>query len=183
LKEKGRLVLEGDGESDEVLKKAKIDDARLLVVATGNDSNNILSVIKGRSLNPRIYIVARAKMRENYQKMTEYADLVVSPTVVGAALMALGETPNVSRFVHTILNIQEGQRLWELSIASASSAVGKTVRDLALKERFNISLVALRSGKEFVVNPDVDLQVKAGDVLIALGEHPQAKEARKFLGS
>jgi len=183
LEAKGHLVLEGDGGSDEVLKRAKVEDARLVIVATGVDSDNILTVIKARTPNRKVYIVARAKMRENYQKIAEYADLVVSPTLVGASLMALGESPGVSRFVHRILNIQEGHRLWEYSILPSSKADGKTVRELGLKERFNVSLVALRSGEDYVVNPVLETPVKSGDVLIMLAEESEFERATEFLES
>jgi voltage-gated potassium channel len=183
LANKDRFVVEGDGASEAILKTAKIEEARLLVVATGNDSNNILTVIKGRSLNPKIYIVARAKMRENYQKIAEYADLVVSPTFVGASLMALGETPEVSRFVHGILNLQDGQRLWEVTVRATSEAVGKTLRALEFKERFNASLLAIRTGHEFQVNPNLDSKTKPGDVLVLLAEETSFKKIRKLLES
>lgn len=140
-------------------------------------------MIKAWTLNPKVYIVARAKMRENYQRIAEYADLVVSPTLVGASLMALGENPEVSRFVHRILNVQEGHRLWEYSILPSSKTAGKTVEELGLKEHFNVSLVALRSGEDYVVNPALETPVKSGDVLIMLAEESEFKRATKFLES
>jgi Trk K+ transport system NAD-binding subunit len=181
LKAKSCFVIEGDGGSEDVLLRARIADSRLLVVATGDDSDNILTVIKGRSLNPKIYIVARAKLSENYQKIAEYADLVVSPTLVGAALMALGETPEVSRFVHGILNLRDSQRLWEIAVPSTSITIGKTLGELQLKKRFNATLVAVRTKRDFQVNPDLTWFIKPNDVIVLLANRTSFEAARNYL--
>ena len=88
--ERGMLWVHGDSAQDDNLLAAHIKDARGLVAATGDDSQNVYVSLTARGLNPDLYIVARASSPGAEQKLRKAgADEVVLPHVIGGKEMAL----------------------------------------------------------------------------------------------
>ena len=86
----GFLWVHGDSAEDENLLAAHVGDARGLVAATGDDSQNVYVSLTARGLNPDLYIVARASSPGAEQKLRKAgADEVVLPHVIGGKEMAL----------------------------------------------------------------------------------------------
>ena len=61
LEEAGYDVVAGDATREEVLLEAGIERARGLVAVVHSDASNVYIVLTARSLNPDLYIVARAE--------------------------------------------------------------------------------------------------------------------------
>ncbi len=88
--ERGLPWVHGDSAQDENLLAAHIKDARGLVAATGDDSQNVYVSLTARGLNPELYIVARASRPDAEEKLRRAgADEVVLPHVIGGKEMAL----------------------------------------------------------------------------------------------
>ncbi|MXY59010.1 MAG: hypothetical protein F4Y96_00500 [Chloroflexi bacterium] len=88
--ERSMLWVHGDSAQDENLLAAHIKDARGLVAATGDDSQNVYVSLTARGLNPELYIVARASRPDAEEKLRRAgADAVVLPHVIGGKEMAL----------------------------------------------------------------------------------------------
>lgn len=86
----GFLWVHGDSAEDDNLLAAHVRDARGLVAATGDDSQNVYVSLTARGLNPGLYIVARASNPGAEQKLRKAgADQVVLPHVIGGKEMAL----------------------------------------------------------------------------------------------
>ncbi|MGH9203612.1 MAG: potassium channel family protein, partial [Vicinamibacterales bacterium] len=58
------LLVEGDATSDVVLRDAGIASARSLLAASDSDTGNTFIVLTARSVNPNLFIVARAAQPE-----------------------------------------------------------------------------------------------------------------------
>ncbi|MDG5776391.1 NAD-binding protein [Haloarculaceae archaeon H-GB2-1] len=95
LRNRDVTVLTADPSDEEPLRKAGIEDARAIIVATNDDAEDALAVLTARALNPDIRIVAAATDRENVNKLRRAgADEVISPAVIGGHLLvesALGQ--------------------------------------------------------------------------------------------
>ncbi len=88
--EHGILCVHGDSTQDEHLLAAHVQEARGLVAATGDDSQNVYVALTARGLNPDLYLVARASRPEAGEKLRRAgADEVVLPHVIGGREMAL----------------------------------------------------------------------------------------------
>ena len=88
--ERGLPWVHGDSAQDENLLAAHVKDARGLVAATGDDSQNVYVSLTARGLNPDLYIVARASRPDAEEKLRRAgADEVVLPHVIGGKEMAL----------------------------------------------------------------------------------------------
>lgn len=88
LADRGFNVLTGDSSNEEVLKKARIEETRAVLVATNNDAEDALSVLTARDLNTEGYIVAAATKRENSGKLKRAgADTVISPQSIASEIL------------------------------------------------------------------------------------------------
>jgi voltage-gated potassium channel len=95
LSERDIDVLTADPSDEETLRRASVEDARAVVVATVNDAEDALAILTARQLNPEVRIVAAANQTENVQKLKRAgANTVISPATIGGKLLvrsALGE--------------------------------------------------------------------------------------------
>jgi voltage-gated potassium channel len=88
LTEREIPVIIADPSDDEPLHRARIEDARAIVVATNNDAQDALAILTARQLAPDTRIVAGATDRENEPKLNRAgADTVISPSVLGGRLL------------------------------------------------------------------------------------------------
>ncbi|MFC4436568.1 MULTISPECIES: NAD-binding protein [Natrialbaceae] len=107
LSDRDIRVLTANPSDEEPLKRAKIADARAVLVATNDDAQDAMAVLTARELRPDVRIVTAATDRENTRKLKRAgADDVVSLAELGAHLLvrsALGEdeSPLVSKLLET----------------------------------------------------------------------------------
>jgi monovalent cation:H+ antiporter-2, CPA2 family len=59
-----------------------------------------------------------------------------------------------------------------------SPACGRTIRELDLRARTGVTIVAVTRGGQPTTNPSPDFQLESGDVLVLVGTHKQLDEAR-----
>jgi len=86
---KGYLVLQGDVLSEETLKAAGMERARMLIAAMGSDADNVFITLTAKGINPKVKVVARAEREESIKKLKQAgATEVVMPSVIGGKAMA-----------------------------------------------------------------------------------------------
>lgn len=167
-------VIVGDGSDDDALRAAGIERARGVAVAAGMGAESIFATLSARQLNPNVYIVARAETAADLVKARRAgADAVVSPYGIGGWRMAHGLLrPTASHFLDlATLAAHEDIMLEEFLVPPDSSAVGKTCRDLRIREQHNVSVVAiLRTDGSMLAAPGADDRLEAGDVVIVVGK-------------
>jgi len=73
------LAIQDDGTKDEVLKKARIDQARGLIAAFGDDADNTYVILAARDLNPPMPIIARANNEDAIKKYSKQEPITSSP--------------------------------------------------------------------------------------------------------
>lgn len=88
LTEENVEVLRAEPSDEASLRRAQIDSARAILVATEDDGDDALSILSARQVNPNVRIVAAASQRENVGKLKRAgADNVISPAVIGSRLL------------------------------------------------------------------------------------------------
>ncbi|MFC3956953.1 NAD-binding protein [Halovivax cerinus] len=81
-------VVAADPSDEEPLRRARIDRARAVVVATNDDATDALAILTARELRPDVRIVASATDRESTRKLHRAgADAVISPSQLGGHLL------------------------------------------------------------------------------------------------
>jgi voltage-gated potassium channel len=88
LSDRDISVITADPSDEEPLRRAKIDRAAAILVATNQDAQDALAILTARQLAPNTRIVAAATDRENTRKLEHAgADTVISPSLLGGHLL------------------------------------------------------------------------------------------------
>jgi voltage-gated potassium channel len=172
LEESGYYFVTGDATREEVLLEAGIERARGLVSVVSSDAGNVYIVLTARSLNPKLFIVARAEEMGAEKKLLRAgADRVESPYEMGGRKMAHTILrPTVTTFME--LAFAEGVEwsMEEITVRQGSSLVGVALKDSGIRQELDLILVAIkRADGEMLFNPTLETTILAGDTLIALG--------------
>ena len=174
----GYLTIHSDGTKDESLKQARIENARGIIIALGDDASNLYTTLTAQELNSKLPIVARANSEEAERKLLQAgADRVVAPEAIGGAIMArLALRPKAVEFIETVLFGREKQLLVEeIEAAEGSPLVGSTIKDI--EEQFTgIRILALKEKNGVLVpNPGLHTVVEKESSLTFFGTLEQLR--------
>ncbi len=187
LREANIAHVEGDAADDEALKQAGIARARALIAVTPTDAVNTFIVLSARGLRPDLSIIARADSVQNEAKLYRAgATKVVSPHNLGGRWMGVTAlNPAVTEFIEAMTEMDHANFvLHEFTVEGASSFVGQSFGESALKPKTGALVVAIRQGANqhrFVPNPADDLRLSEGDILIAIGSVSQLNALAKLV--
>jgi voltage-gated potassium channel len=181
------LPLHGDATADDLLRKAGVERAKVLITVVGSDSANLYITLTARLLCPGLLIVARAEEEEAEAKLRKVgANKVISPYLAGGhrAVQAVYR-PTVLHFMEMatrpeFLDLQ----IEEVRLAPASPLCGQTVRGSKLQHDLGVVVVGvLRPDGELLYNPPGETGLEAGAVLIALGQRRQLDRLEQLAGT
>ena len=101
---RGFLHLVGDATDEEVLEKAGIERASVLVTALASDAANVFITLTSRELSPDLLIIARAEQPTTPKKLRQAgANHVIMPAVIGAhRIVSLLTNPTAVEFVELV---------------------------------------------------------------------------------
>ncbi len=169
------LTIQGNAAREEVLREARIDQARGLMASVSTDEENVFIVITARFLNPGLRIVTRANLPESIEILKRAgADFVICPQEIGAHRLASAALrPRVNSFLDVILKSETlDLTLDEVEVSPEAEIVGKSLRELDLPSRVGLILVAIKPHDQdtFQFNPSASTVIHAHDTIIALGK-------------
>ena len=194
LQEMGYRSISGDATEDETLLDAGITQAARLIATLDNDNDNIVTVLSARELNPKLWIASRLVHPNAEHKLRRAgANEIVWPYDYGGRRLALTVLrPHVAQFLsQVVFDEGRGAEMDELELGENSPLTGKTLKELALRSRFGITVIALYCTHEkhegetggFVLNPGPNTRLHAGDVLIVVGTRAQLHKLHHTLKS
>ena len=174
----GCLIIHGDATKDESLKQARIDSARGIIIALGDDADIIYTTLAAKELNAMLPIVARANNEDAERKLQQAgANRIVAPEAIGGARMArLALRPQAVEFIETVLFGREKQLLVEeIEAGEESPLVGSTIKEI--EERFpGVRILALKKKDGALIpNPGPHSTVEKESSLTAFGTLEQLK--------
>ena len=173
----------GDVTDDKVLLAAGVEHARALIAALDTDADNVYVTLSARALRPDILIIARARDETSTAKlMRAGANRTVKPQLMGGRrLGAFALQPHVAEFLDVVMHDESLDfRLEQFEVLPTSPHIGTTVRQMAAHLPTGALLIALRRpGRPFEANPDPDIVLEEGSVLIALGTADELTTLRK----
>ena len=177
----GHLVVEGDATRDDVLLAAGITRAKALITAVDTDATNVYVTLSARSLNPKLFIVARANEEGSESKLRQAgADRAVSPyTRAGRQIAELATRPRVADFIDFALS--HGQlsfSIEELEVVAGGPLAGQTVANLTGRG-IHVMAIVTHGPRQFETNPPMDRVLEAGDQLIVSGTAEVLKDLRE----
>ena len=170
LAEHGVRYIPGDPADESVLRQAGIERARGLICAVDSDAANVFITLTARALNQDLRIVARASDRASIDKLVRAgADEVVSPYgLTGRRMAVLAVQPSVLE-VLDLLNLGSDTRLEEVAVRAGTHLDSLTIAE-ARTRYAGVAILALKKpGSEVSANPDHEVHLAPGDLIVALG--------------
>jgi trk system potassium uptake protein TrkA len=158
-----------DATDAKALKESGIANVDTAVVSIGeNIEASILIVVQLKELGVK-EVVAKA-ITPLHGKVLEKlgVDRVVYPEKEMAIRVA--HSLLVGEFIEEI-PIGEKHSLFELK--AFDFMLGKTLRELDIRRRFGVSVLAIKRGENLIVNPMGDEKILPGDILVVLGTTEQ----------
>jgi trk system potassium uptake protein len=171
-------VLLGDACEPYVLDEAKLGEAEVIVAATGDDEDNLVTSLLAKQEFAVPRVLARVNHSENEWMFTEQwgVDAAVSPPHILTALVE--EAVTVGDIVR-LLKLERGKvTLVELTLKEGSKVLGKPMYELRLP--LDSAIVAIIR-EEHVVIPQPETVLAEGDELIAIARPEVEEELRSAL--
>jgi len=171
---KGYAALPYDSTVEESLTQVGIGRAAGLVACLGEDSLNLFVVLAARSLNPDIYIVARANRSENELKLKRAgANRVALPYQIGGYHMAsMALRPNVVDYMD-IMSGKNGTselEVEEMVVGEKSRLAGRRLGKALAEGEVGATVIAINGADGTSrVRPTGKEVIYPGDRLIILG--------------
>jgi voltage-gated potassium channel len=177
--------LVGDATDDDILAQANLAAARGIVAALASDKDNLYVTVAARQTVPGIRIVARCAEISHIEKLKRAgADAVVSPNFIGGMrLVSEMMRPAVVRFLDEMLrDTRAAYRFEEIQLGGGVEAVGATLGEARVRERFGMTVLAMRKGENgsWIYNPDPHERLGPGMTLVVLGSADQVTELRRI---
>lgn len=179
-----RVFVEGDAASEEVLRNAGVERAKGLICAVDSDERAVYITLAARSLNPKLYIIARAGWPESMRRLElAGADRVVSPYQMGGQRMAeMALRPGVVDVVDSLRAGSGDIIVEEFAVPAGWPRSGQTLAQAGLLGAGAARVLAVRRGAtELVVGPLPDQPVREGDHLVVLGSMEEIDRSANLL--
>ena len=173
------LVVLGDACEPYVLEEAKLGEADVIVAATGDDEDNLVTSLLAKQEFAVPRVLARVNHAANEWMFTEQwgIDAAVSPPHILTALVE--EAVSVGDLVR-LLKLERGRvTLVELVLSEDSSVAGRPMYELRLPVDSAIVAV-IRDGH--VVIPQPETVLVPGDELMAIATSEVEDDLRNALG-
>lgn len=183
VSQRGFLWVRGDASEEHVLEEAGVALARAVVACVNTDADNVLITLTVKGIAAQCDVIARAKADENERKLIRAgADRVISPSTIGGRRIAQVLTrPTVADFLDGIGGGGVDYTLEEIPIFPGSDLAGVTLRDARIRERFECTVLALRTGGDNHLDshPSPTRNLEVGDILVVMGSEDEVKAMRE----
>ncbi len=173
-KQQGMEQVVGDAEDENVLKQARIEEARFCIIAVNDDNVNIFTTLMARNLNPVIRILARANEPSSVEKLYRAgADYVALLPMIGGQAIAriiLADTVTI------LLELPNNDLV---ILKQVRSTYPKSLNWLTRKTGARI--IGIERTDRSIVAPDPEEILSEGDAVIAVGNTEQLKKFIRLL--
>ena len=165
-----------DARDADVLRKLGVENFDRAIVAVGSDlAASALITMHLKSLNVP-YIMCKAH-DDTYKSILEKlgADKVVIPEREVADKLALGLT-----HAGVMEYIELSQEFGIVEMEPIPAWVGKTIRELELRNTYGVNVIAVRSQEDTIkIPPDIDTPIPADVVMVMLGKYEMFENLKR----
>jgi len=180
----GMAAIRADATRDESLREAGVEHARGFIAALATDADNVFVILSVKTLNPGLTVVTRAAEENSEEKLRRAgAGTVFSPySIAGHRLAQALIRPHVVQLLDFAgeaigLNVTMEQ----LRVPSDRASGPRRLSTLTPRESGLIVLAIGKADGRMIFNPDAEIDVSGGDVLIVMGEQPNLRSLENSL--
>jgi len=210
MRKKGEPIHYGDGSSKEILHKMGIERARLLVVAISDPVSTRRIVSIARQANADVYIIVRTRYLIEVDDLKSLGADEVIPEEFETSIEIFSRVLHRYSFPRNAIldmidkirsNSYTALRGVELPrhklfekyewlpeieidgyrIPEDSHLNEKTIKELQIRKKTGITVIAVRRGKSVHTNPEPDFRLKAEDFLLFTGDRESMNNALDYL--
>lgn len=156
----------GDARDKEVLRALGAKDFECAIVAIGDNlADSVLATMNLKELGVP-YIVCKAADETHRQVLIKLgADKVVIPEQEQADRLAKNlSSPNVLDY------IELSDAYGIIEIPAPVKWQGKSLKELNVRAKLGVNIIAVKSGGEINVSPAADYRITSDDIMVVLGE-------------
>jgi len=206
----GEPLIYGDITRKDVLLRAGIDCAKVIVFAVSDNTATRLAVRLARELNPSIFILIRTRYASDVDELYKLgADQVIpeefetSIEIFSRVLHEYHVPGNIIanqvqlvRFggykmlrgvsldqenLGRVAALFAGATVDNIQLDPGAPAVGKTLRELDIRKNTGATVIAIAREGEANTNPGPDFQLQSDDIVVLIGGHANLDQAVNLL--
>lgn len=166
----------GDAQDKEVLRALGVRDMDCAIVSIGDDlAASVLITMNLMELEVP-YIVCKAH-DETHRRVLEK---------LGANRVVIPEQENAQRLgrslhSHNVLEyIELSEDYGILEIPAPRSWIGKTLKELNVRAKLGVNIIAVQSSEKTNVSPSADYQIQEADIMVVLGDNYSLEAVQKL---
>ncbi len=166
----------GDGQDKEVLRALGARNFDCAVVAIGDNlAASVLTVMNLQELGvPRLVCKAHDEMHRRVLEKLGVDQVVVPELEQAQRLARILQSHNVLDYIE--LSSDYGI----LEVPAPKSWADKTIRELNVRAKMDINIIAVKNGEKTMVSPSADYRICGDDVLAVLGDTAALEAMQKL---
>lgn len=170
------LIINGNAAEIEILEKANVKKANMVVAATGREETNLISCLLAKHINPRCKVFARIEHPQQSDVFRKLGiDEVIYPEI--AAADYLSELINTPDLVDLAIIHRGGAEMLEVELKNGNKVTGKTLGELELPE--GSLVVGIYEGDKIKI-PTPDFVFRAGDRVLIIAKKNALDKVKKL---
>ena len=197
LQKNGYNAIYGHAQYESVLEHAHIKHATNLLLSLEETSTKASIIKTAKKLNPDINIIVRTKFTEDIEYLYKTGANYVVPVELESSMEMFSKTLNNYLVPHEEIEktlalirskgyeaLRKKEQKIEISkinipdfeistliIHKKSIALNKSIKDLDLRNKTGISILAVKKSNKVITNPDINLILEENDIIYTLGNH------------
>ena len=166
----------GDARDKEVLRALGAKDFECAIVAIGNNlADSVLATMNLKELGVPCIVCKAADETHRQVLLKLGADRVVIPEQEQADRLAKNlSSPNVLDY------IELSDACGIIEIAAPKNWLGKSLKELNVRAKLGVNIIAIKQDSEINVSPAADYQIQENDVMVVLGETAALNAVQKL---
>lgn len=171
-------IVSGDALKKDVLRKAGIDRAATLVVATSDDMMNLQIAIQARSIKSDIRTIVRLFDDDFSREMCGAFGITAAFSASALAAPAFAAAAANVDVVQQVAVDGQVLTMSAITLSPTSPLIGRTIGQV--EADYDLSIVLQRRGKATDLHPDNDKLLAAGDELTLFADVPTLQRLKRM---
>jgi monovalent cation:H+ antiporter-2, CPA2 family len=202
----GEPIIYGDITRKDVLARAGVDCAKVIVFAISDHAATRISIRLARQINPQIFILIRTRYAAEVDELYKLGANQVIPEEFETSIEIFSRVLHEYHVPNNIISSQiqlvrfggykmlrgisldqenlgriaalfAGATVDNIQIDQDSSAVGRTLKELDIRKNSGATVIAIARNNEAVTNPGPDFSLQPDDIVVLMGAHAELDKA------
>lgn len=207
---KNEPVIIGDATNKEILNLANLQSAKMAVLVVSDPMTIKITTRLIKEINPKIFLIVRTRYVKEVDDLKNLGANEVIPEEFETSIQILGRVLKQYHFPNSVILAQANTLRTEsygifrdirftehafdqinqilaqgtidtVLINKDSEIVGKTLKEINLRDRTNATVISVIRNNEFIPNPSGNFTILENDLLVLFGTHNAIDKAVEIL--